>query len=456
MNFIENILDTLSPHLFVPLFNYLKKDYSFKYVNDIETFNRKSFDEIKRYQLERIRIVADYASRNTQYYGELFKNIGLDDPLHLTWGDFARIPVLTKDIIRREQGNLLSNLCREADLRKTATGGTTSSPVPFFSDWDSLYRKRSATIVFDGWLGYRPGMKSAYLWGASQDFVGIKTFKEKLTNFLIHRGVFLPGTPLDDDILESYYQKLCLFQPYLLQAYPASLNIFAEFIKRRSYRLSIPAISCTAEPLSQSMNATITEVFKTTPYDWYGAREAGRIATECRYHDGMHINAFCLYLDVRSSEYIESSIGPLVLTDLWNIGMPLIRYEIGDVGRVVDEPCKCGSNLPRLKEILGRITDTFMNSRGQKIPGIGFTNRYIKDSIEIKSMQIVQHGIANFEILIVPAEGYSKSTEYWLQQKLNEFMLEPTGMRITVVEQIPCEKSGKVRFCKNVMSEIST
>ena len=96
-----------------------------------------------------------------------------------------------------------------------------------------------------------------------------------------------------------------------------------------------------------------------------------------------------------------------MLTDLWNIGMPLLRYEIGDVGRVTEEQCSCGVHSPRLMEILGRTTDTFVNSRGQKIPGVGFTNRYVKDAREISAMQIIQHGIKNFEILIVPTKEYS-------------------------------------------------
>jgi phenylacetate-CoA ligase len=104
-----------------------------------------------------------------------------------------------------------------------------------------------------------------------------------------------------------------------------------------------------------------------------------------------------------------------------------------------------------LTEILGRVTDTFVNSRGQKIPGVGFTNRYIKDAREISSMQIVQHDINRFELLIVPTKEYASSTEEWLQQKLDEFMLEHTEMKVTFVEQIPREKSGKVRFCKNLI-----
>lgn len=451
MRYIDSILNVLSPHIFVPLYNYLKKDYSLKYVADVERFNALPLEEIQRFQLERVRFIADYAAKNTQYYEKLFKSIGLDDPLHLSWDDYARIPVLTKDIIRQEQDNLVSRLFQENDLRKTATGGTTSSPMPFFSDWDSMYRKRSATIAFDKWFGYQPGIQSAYLWQARQDMIELKGFKQKLINTLVHRNTFLAGSPLDDEIMERYYQRLKQLSPKLLQAYPTPLEIFAQFLDDKNYHLNIPAISSTAEPLLDHQKPLIEKVFGSKPFNWYGAREAGRIASECRQHNGMHINANGLYLEINQSNYGDNGFGSIILTDLWNVGMPMLRYEIGDLGVLSNDPCPCGCELPRLMDMYGRVNDTFINSKGQKIPGVWFPNQFVKSCDEIKEMQILQHDIAKFEFLIVKGENYSVATEQWLKEKLDEFMLGENAVTISYVSEIPREKSGKVRVCKNLM-----
>ena len=72
-------------------------------------------------------------------------------------------------------------------------------------------------------------------------------------------------------------------------------------------------------------------------------------------------------------------MGRILLTDLWNYAMPMIRYELGDVGTMTFEPCKCGSELPRITALEGRTTDVFINSAGQRIPGVAFTNRIVKD-----------------------------------------------------------------------------
>jgi len=441
----------LTTHVLLPLYNYLKNDRSLSYVAEILSFIGSPEEEILKRQLDRIRYMCDYAYRHTTYYRNLFDDLGIQEPARLTLEDYRRIPVLSKAIIRDRLDDLKSREFTEGELRKTATGGTTSSPTAFYSDWDATYRKRSATAVFDGWMGFLPGMKAAYLWGASQDFAQPKSLKQKLLNDLVQRQLFLAATPLDDEIMEQYYRTLRSYRPFLLQSYPNPLEIFADFLKRKAYRLDIAALSCTAEPLLDSQRSLISEVFRQVPCNWYGAREAGRIATECALHDGMHVNSYCLHVDVVTSTYVDSGMGSIVLTDLWNKAMPLIRYEIGDVGRITADPCPCGCPLPRILEMQGRVTDTFVNSRGQKIAGVGFTNRYIKDAREIAAMQIIQHAIGEFEIKVVAAERFGPDTEAWLRQKLDEFMLEPTRLSITQVREILPENSGKTRFCKNLI-----
>jgi len=451
MGFIDTILDILSPNVFVPFHNYLKNDHSLKYVAEVERFNKLPLEDIQRFQLERIRFIADYAAKNTQYYGVLFKRIGLDDPLHLSWDDYSLIPLLTKDIIREEKGNLVSRLFRETELRKTATGGTTSSPMPFYSDWNSMYRKRSATIAFDKWLGYQPGLQSAYLWQARQDMIELKGIKQKFVNALVHRHAFFAGSPLDEQIMEKYYRLLKKLSPQLLQAYPTPLEIFTQFLADKGYQLKIPAISSTAEPLLDHQIKLIEKVFGNRPFNWYGAREAGRIATECREHKGMHVNAHGLYLEINQSNYDDTGFGSIIISDLWNIGMPILRYEIGDLGVMSNKPCPCGCHLPRLLDMYGRVNDTFVNSKGQKIPGVWFPNQFVKGCDEIKEMQILQHDIAVFQLLIVRGDNFTGITEQWLKDKLDEFMLEKNITTITYVTEIPREKSGKVRFCKNMI-----
>lgn len=448
-----DIIYFISNKLLIPLYSLYKLDKSNHFEGEINRFNGQNLERIRDFQLQRIRIIAKHAYDTTNYYRKLFKRIGLNHPETLTWNDYALIPLLTKDIIRKEGSNLLSSSFGISSMRHTATGGTTSSPLPIYSDWDSVFRKRSGTRVFDGWLGYKPGMKVALLWQARQDMLANNSLKGKVLNILVDRRLILPGSPLDESIMESYYKALLKFKPFLLQSYPTPLEIFAEFLKKRHYQLDIPAVSCTAEPLLDRQKELFLDVFRTVPYNWYGAREAGRIATECAHHNGMHINCYGLRADIYPSSFVADGLGQIIITDLWNTAMPLIKYDIGDVGCVTDVPCSCGCHLPRFTELFGRVGDTFVNSRGQKIPGVWFPNQFIKDCDEIQAIQILQHGIGTFEVRIVPGDKFNMATEKTVTDRLGEFMKEPCRVRITRVEEIPCEKSGKIRVCINLIDE---
>jgi phenylacetate-CoA ligase len=46
--------------------------------------------------------------------------------------------------------------------------------------------------------------------------------------------------------------------------------------------------------------------------------------------------------------------GEVVVTPLGVEGMPVLRFQTGDIGYLLDEPCSCGRRTVRLSPILGR------------------------------------------------------------------------------------------------------
>ena len=72
------------------------------------------------------------------------------------------------------------------------------------------------------------------------------------------------------------------------------------------------------------------------------------------------------------------------------------------------ETCLCGSELPRITVLEGRTTDVFINSIGQRIPGVAFTNRFVKDDSKVREMQLIQTAIGRFDILVVPGSGVGR------------------------------------------------
>ena len=90
------------------------------------------------------------------------------------------------------------------------------------------------------------------------------------------------------------------------------------------------------------------------------------IAAECERHDGLHVTADNLYVElVANGQLCEpGERGEVLLTDLHNYGMPLIRYKVGDVGSWKGRDCACGRGLPLLNVVEGRTLDLISTPSG--------------------------------------------------------------------------------------------
>jgi len=108
------------------------------------------------------------------------------------------------------------------------------------------------------------------------------------------------------------------------------------------------AIVSSSMMLVPHERAVIERVFGTRVTDFYGCEEVGGIASECERHEGMHINADQLIVEVLREDGTPAGpgeFGAVVVTDLLNLAMPMIRYRIEDMAEVSDRPCSCGRGL---------------------------------------------------------------------------------------------------------------
>ena len=452
----DSLSDKIVSKVLLPFRNLAKNDKRYTHIADVVALNKLNRDEIVAHQLGRIKKILSEARQNSAFYARRIKAAGIHDIERLSLEEFARIKPLTKDDLREQQQEIINRRFEVSKLVESRTGGTTAVPVPIYLDKNSLNRRESATAAFNEWFGFSPGNRIAYLWAALQDLPSRSSWKARLQNRFIDRRLFLPTNVLDDRILASFCQQLRDFRPALLQAYPNPLEVLADYVLQNHGQIPLSAISTTAEALSADQRAKIKKAFRCDPFAWYGAREAGRIATQCHVREGMHINCYGLYVEVlEDSKYVSKNSGKILITDLWNEGMPIIRYSIGDVGEFDTGICDCGNELPRLRAVLGRTTDVFLNSKRQKIPGIVLLDSIHGDPDDIRQLQILQHDIGKFEAYIVPGAHFNKPTSTdRLCERLSDYIGDSVQLNTRIVDQLPREPSGKLRTSKNMMADI--
>jgi phenylacetate-CoA ligase len=182
-------------------------------------------------------------------------------------------------------------------------------------------------------------------------------------------------------------------------------------------------------------------------YTEYGCAEFGPIAFECEAGE-LHTAAENAHIEVEDNGHScnNDCRGNLIITELNNYGMPLIRYKIGDMGILTDHQCACGRQLPVLKEISGREVDFIETPEGNIIHGVSFDYlpKYFLE--EIKQFQIIKENPGNLLINIVKGNKFNTDTLKRFEEKLRSLIGKSTHVDFRSVEQIPRDKSGKLRF----------
>lgn len=424
----------------------------FHYRRQFERSQYFSPDQLRALQLTRLREMLNWANQESPFYRDRISAAGID-PRTMTLDDFQRLPALSKRDIQAHREGLIAQGFPEAQRVKNQTGGSTGSPLQFFVDQERLDSRMASTERHNLWAGMRPGDWYAHLWGARLDQIVDGSLRARLRNELIYRGIELNTSSISENDWEGFVARVRRKRPRFLLAYANSAVLFSDYLERsRITDIRFDSIITTAEVLLPEQRMRLEHFFGAQVFNRYGCREVSIIASECEQHSGLHVNADALFVEVVSDPAVPAGSGKLLVTDLYNRSMPLIRYEIGDVGRWADRACPCGRGLPVLADVQGRITDFLTLADGRKISGPSLT-LVVADMPDVQQVQFVQKKIDSIVLRVVPGRGYGDSTRQELRKRLGLYLQGVAIMDIEETQNIQSETSGKYRFVVNEMEK---
>lgn len=253
--------------------------------------------------------------------------------------------------------------------------------------------------------------------------------------------------------MEDYHRKLIRFRPEVLYGYPSALAQVGRFIQDRGLEpISVDTIITTAERLSDANRRQLIRMYGGKVFNLYCTREHGCIGFECDRHQGMHIDMGSVFMEiVRDGKRMEpGQPGEIVITDLFNYGMPFIRSRTGDKGIYSQQPCDCGSPLPLLKELHGRSSNLIYRPDGSVVPGLMLTDLFT-DLSSIRFAQFVQENVKHLDVLLVVTEAFSEQVRTEVVRQVREIMGDEMEIRIKLVDEISRNpRSGKIQefICK--------
>ena len=416
-----------------------------RYLREIEKISRMPQDEMKKYQEKQLTYLLFHAYKNVPYYNRILPESGVISDNTVDLAHFGDIPFLTKDIIRREGKNLYSVDYQNRKPYENFSGGSTGEPVRIIQD-NEYYEWNIATILyFNQILGKQVGDKEIKFWGSDSDTIeGTIGIRNKMYNYLYNRHFINSHwlTPENLDAILNEYEKT---RPDFIWSYLSSTFELARHMEKHNRTLSHPpkGIIVTAAVLSENVRNYLENILKTRIYNQYGSREVGAIACECIKQDGLHTFDFFQYSEVVDADI--SGNGEVVITNLRNFSMPLIRYRIGDTAKVKHSFCSCGRESHMLQAITGRTIDHFVLEDGTKIEGAYFVHLFLFKPW-VKKFQIIQKDYSTIHCRIV-INGEADTGEIRDIEKMIQFMMgDSCSVIFDFVDEIEPTKSGKYKY----------
>lgn len=413
-----------------------------RHLEHLRVLRKTQFDApevIRARQLAALQAQLKHAYETVPYYRAAWKQAGVHPEDVKSLADLEAFPILTKADIRRHERALVSSAFDIAKLRVKRTSGSTGVPLTIYCDEAAMQWKTACTIRSDEWSGYRLGQRVAKVWGNPEyRHFGLKG---RLRNYLFDRAVYLDTLDLNDARIAEFAQTIRRHRPGLIFGHAHSLYLLACALKKSNILDIRPnGIISTAMLLHDWQRAAIQHVFGCKVTNRYGCEETSLIASECEEHCGLHVNADSIYTEVPAD-------GKLLVTDLTNRAMPLIRYQIGDVVVPSNRVCKCGRGMPMIDRVEGREADYVLTPAGRLISGISLTENFALLIPGTAQVQIVQESLNELRIRLVPDDAFNDASHRKIAELVEETFGTSVRYDVELVDAIPQEASGKYRFC---------
>jgi phenylacetate-CoA ligase len=393
-------------------------------------------------------LIFEYHKRHNEFYQGFIKDKGLI----LEWQD---VPIISKSDFQRPLSDLIGSK-KVLNLHIHNTSG--SSGTPFFFAKDKFCHAMN-WANFDNCLkqhGIEIGRSlQARFYGIPLG--GAKYYKERFKDFLAGRIRF-PVFDLSDKNLEKILHSFRTTKFEYINGYTSSLVVFAKFLIRKELCLkricpTLKVVFPTSEVLDDLDRKTLERAFGVNVANEYGAAELDIIAFEDVDGDFV-INNKTLFVEVLGEDNLPVASGVegrVVVTSLYNTGMPFIRYDLGDRA-VLSEKTKNGQVV--LEKLIGRTNDIIKLPSGKVSPGLTFyyiSKKILESGTSLKEFIVKQTQLGRFELIYVADIELSDEAKSAIVSSMAEYLESGLSCDFIKVEQIGRTKAGKL---KHFVSEL--
>jgi phenylacetate-CoA ligase len=410
-----------------------------------EWFSRSELDDL---QLRKLQRLVQHAYVHVPYYRDAMRAAGIDPAAITSLEDIQRLPLLSKSDVR--SGLYFELFADNHDKRKMhriSTSGSTGEPFVTYGDTYQLEFRFATTLRALEWTGWRFGDRQARLWHQTIGMSPLEIVRERVDAWFMRR-LFIPAYEMSPDALDDFVRRIREHRPVLVDGYAESFNFLAHYATEGGNPgFSPKAIMSSAQMLTDSSREAIEKAFGARVFDKYGSREFSGIAYECGQSRDHHVmdESYLVELLVDGRPANPGEIGEVVITDLNNFSVPLIRYRIGDLAMAVDQstPCACGRALYRIGRIEGRTQAIVHAADGTWLPGTFFAHFFKDYEYAVRFFQIHQAEVGSMTLRLVKGSRFTDRALDELLAGLRDFTGADMRIDVEFVDEIPLGVTGK-------------
>ena len=391
------------------------------------------------YMERRIDLLLDYVKKHSPYYKK-----------HPEWTKLEDFPVMTKgDFLEHYEEVLVENSKEQGNLYRLSTSGSTGTPFTVLCDGDKMNRVNMNFISCMELNGFRLGMKRGEFraWIKGKNTISMwKSFKNNL--------VMVDISNMGDDSLQKICKDIEKKKIQVLVTYSSALTALTGYIRRTGRDISkwkVEMVFSMGEALPDATYELTKEIFGHSPVRSYGNNENGFIAIQLSEDKEYTIDLYNFYpevLKMNSDEPAEpGELGRLVVTDYYNKTFPMVRYDTGDTGIMRMYQDEKGRMHGKYVEIYGRRGSLMYNCMGEPLSIHVFMNTLLKFEGVVYQAKCIEWGQKEYELLV--NADRKKLVEEDLIAAYRHYLGEEAEIRITYVDEIPIQASGKFMVCEN-------
>jgi phenylacetate-CoA ligase len=412
---------------------------------------RWSRERIRDWQLSSLSRLVDFAFSTIPFYRALYSACGFRPGDIVTWEDFSSLPIITRRDLTTDfpAAHVLAGV-DPAKCYGARTSGSSGVPLSIVRDdgseeLQSLLRMRQFEVMLGEALLPTDWIYNIYLssW-AFTSFAGA-----------------LPVFSISEDCPPAaILRHIACIRPKVVSAFPSFLSRMA-MNPMNLLECGVRCICTNSEGSTRQERDTFAALFGVPVLDEYATEEmSGVIASECR--EG-HYHVVEDRVVVEVANVAPDGTGDIIVTDLANLYMPIIRYAQGDL--IVMSPdnarCVCANNFRFLARFLGRADQALYSPSIGRVPSDRLMNlcdrTFVSQESGVAAFRLIQNERDSVDVLLVLRAGLQAVEPRCLElfsQGLREIFQYQIRIKVSYVEALPDRESYKRRAVINQLDTI--